>query len=224
VLFRSALDKTTGKTIWQSQGFAAPAHYGSCTPFALNGAPMIVAGTGGGLVCVDERTGAKVWSNPFCAGNTANCPTPAYSDGYVFWSNGYGKGGICMKLGPTGAQEAWTTKELICHHGGYVIDGGYIYGNHNDGVACLDLKTGERKWFDKGPGKCSLTWADGMLYMMAEKGGAVSLGNASPEGFKISGRFSVAGQGESWAHPVVIGGRLYLRYETNLYCFDVNAK
>ena len=129
-----------------------------------------------------------------------------------------------MKLGPTGAEQAWTTKESICHHGGYLIDNGFIYGNHERGVACLDLKTGQRKWFEKGVGKCSITYADGMLFLFGEADGAVGLAPASPDSFKLTGRFSVQGTGPSWAHPVVTGGRLYLRYDTNLYCFDVKAK
>ncbi len=220
----TALDKATGKTIWQSTGFDGPAHYGSCTPFTFNDVPMIAAGTGGGLFCVDARSGAKIFSNPHSAGNTANIPSPAAADGYVFWATGYGKGGICMKLGSAGAEPAWTTKELVCHHGGYLIEKGFIYGNHERGVACLDLKTGQKKWFEKGVGKCSITYADGMLYLFGENDGVMGLASASPEGFKLTGRFSVPGEGPSWAHPVVIGGRLYLRYDTNLYCFDVKAK
>ncbi len=220
----TALDKTTGKTLWQSKGFDGRAHYGSCTPLLFNNIPMIVAGTGGGIFCVDARTGAKVFSDPFSAGNTANCPSPAAADGYVFWSNGYGKGGLCMKLTPTGGEQAWTTRELTSHHGGYLIDNGFIYGNHERGVACLDLKTGQKKWFDKSAGKCSITYADGMLYLFGESDGVACLASASPDGFKLAGRVKVQGEGPSWAHPVVIGGRLYLRYDTNLYCFDVKAK
>jgi len=220
----TALDKATGKTIWQSKGFDGPAHYSSCTPFAIDNVPMIAVGTGGGLFCVDARSGAKIFSDPFSAGSTANIPSPAAADGYVLWATGYGKGGLCMKLGPTGAEQAWTSKELVCHHGGYLIDNNFIYGNHERGVACLDLKTGRKMWFDKGVGKCSLTYADGMLYLFGENDGAVGLAPALPDGFKLTGQFSVQGEGPSWAHPVVIGGRLYLRYDTNLYCFDVKAK
>lgn len=220
----AALDKATGRTLWQSTGFEGKPHYGSCTPFSVGGVPMIAAGTGSGLLCVDARTGAKVFSDPFSAGNTANCPSPAAADGYLFWSTGYGKGGICFKPGPTGAETVWTTKEMVTHHGGYVIVDGHIYGNHERGVACLDLKSGQRKWFDKGVGKCSLTYADGMLYLFGENDGAVGLAAVSPAGLQLTGRFSVAGEGPSWAHPVVTGGRLYLRYDSNLYCFDVTAK
>jgi len=223
-----ALDKTTGQTVWKSVGFEAPAQYGSCLPFTFDKTPLLAAGTNGGIVCVDARTGRVQWSNDFSAHNTANCPTPAYSDGYVFWANGYAKGGICMKLSPRAgriaATQAWTTRDMVCHHGGYIIDNGCIYGNNGDGWACLDLRTGQRKWQARGVGKGSLCYADGMLYLFGENGGEAGLATCSPDGLEMKGTFRVQGRGPSWAHPVVIGGRLYLRYDTNLYCFDVKAK
>jgi outer membrane protein assembly factor BamB len=125
----------------------------------------------------------------------------------VFWANGYNKGGICLRLGSGGqASEAWTTADMNCHHGGYVIHEGYIYGNNSNGFACLELKTGRKMWQERAVGKGSLCWADDMLYLFSEKGQA-ALATCSP--------------GPSWARPVVIGGRLYLRYDTNLYAFDV---
>ena len=220
-----ALDKDTGRNVWASQGFSAGPEYSSCIALSFGGVPMIVTGTNQGLVAVNSRNGALLWDNRFSAGNTANCPTPAYSDGYVFWSNGYGKGGVCVKLLPAGqAIEAWTTKQLECHHGGYIIDNGYIYGNHGGGWSCLELKTGRRMWENRGVGKGSLCWADGMLYLFSEDAGLAALATCSPEGLKITGKVRVQGEGPSWAHPVVIGGRLYLRYESHLYCFDVKAK
>ncbi|HEX2973069.1 MAG TPA: PQQ-binding-like beta-propeller repeat protein [Tepidisphaeraceae bacterium] len=222
-----ALDKNTGNTVWMSTGFEAPAHYGSILPITFENTPLLLAGTGGGLVCFDARTGKALWSNPWCKNNVANCPTPAYADGYVFWANGYGKGGICMKLktvnGKVAADVAWTTKQMDCHHGGYIIHKGYIYGNHNAGWTCLDLKTGRQMWNERAVGKGSLTYADDMLYLFSEKDGLAGLAAFSPQGLQMKGTFQVQGEGPSWAHPVIIGGRLYLRYDTNLYCFDVKA-
>ena len=132
-----------------------------------------------------------------------------------------------MKLsssnGKLTAKKAWTTRSMNCHHGGYVIHEGYIYGNHSNSWACLDLKTGKEKWREKGVGKGSMCWADGMLYLFGERGGEMGLATCSPEGMEMRGRFRVAGKGKSWAHPVVIGGRLYVRYDTHLYCFDIKA-
>jgi outer membrane protein assembly factor BamB len=217
-----ALDKAKGHEVWSSKGFAAGPEYSSCLAFTYERQPMIVTGTSEGLICVGARNGGLLWGNKFSAGNIANCPTPAYSDGYVFWANGYGKGGICVKLGRNGkAAEAWTTKDLVCHHGGYIIDKGYIYGSNEHEWVCLDLKTGQKKWAEKGVGKGSLCWADGMLYLFGENGGKAALATCSPDGLQIKGKVKVDGDGPSWAHPVVIGGRLYLRYDENLYCFAV---
>jgi len=219
-----ALDKVTGQTMWTSSGFQAQAHYSSGIAFTHADTAMIVVGTGDGIRCVDASDGRLLWSNPWCAGNTANCPTPAVADGYVFWANGYGKGGICMQLTPgsASAREAWTTTEMNCHHGGYIIHQGYIYGNHGSGWACLDLTTGDKKWQDKAIGKGSISFADGMLYLFSESNGAIALASCSPDGLEIRGQFSVPGNGPSWAHPVIIGGRMYLRYDENLYCYSVS--
>jgi outer membrane protein assembly factor BamB len=223
-----ALDKTTGRTAWVSPGNGGAPEYGSCIPITFEGKLCIAAGNKNGIVCVDASDGKVLWSNPWCKGNTANCPDPAYADGYVFWANGYGKGGVCLKLkaegGTVAADQAWTTRDMNCHHGGYVIDQGHIYGNNGGRWACLDLKTGQRKWNSRGVGKGSVCYADGMLYLFSEKNGRAGLAKATPDGFEMTGSFSVEGKGPSWAHPVVIGGRLYLRYDTHLYCFDVTAK
>lgn len=221
-----ALNKKTGATVWGSEPFGA-AQYSSPLLISYQGAAMIVNGTAGGLIAVDARTGKKLWTNGFSAGNTANCPTPAFSDGYVFWATGYGKGGICLKLdvkdGEVSATEAWRTGDMVCHHGGYVIQDGYIYGNNGSGWACLELKSGQKKWQEQAVGKGSLCYADGMLYLFGEGGGRVGFGPATPTGFKLAGGFAVQGNGPSWAHPAIAGGRLYLRYDDNLYAYDLKG-
>ena len=138
---------------------------------------------------------------------------------HVFWSNGYGKGGICLKLkkedDQVTADEAWTTKDLICHHGGYVIHEGHIYGNHEGGWTCLELTTGKKMWNERAVGKGSLCFADGMLYLFSENGGQAGLATCSPEGLELKGKVKVDGKGPSWAHPVVVGRPAVppLRYE-----------
>jgi outer membrane protein assembly factor BamB len=220
-----ALDKTTGETVWESSGFEAGPEYGSCIPVTFEGQEMIVTGTGRGIFAVDAQSGKLLWSNDFSAGNTANCPTPAYADGYVFWANGYGQGGICLKLKKEDdkivADVAWKTHDMVCHHGGYVIHEGYIYGNHEGGWTCLELASGQKKWHERAVGKGSLCFADNMLFLFSENSGQAGLATCSPDGLQLKGKVKVKGDGPSWAHPVVVGGRLYLRYDTHLYCFDV---
>ena len=88
-----------------------------------------------------------------------------------------------MKLGRTaGPPPAWTTPDMVCHHGGYIIHDGYIYGNNDSGWACLDWRPARRSGPKSGVGKGSLCWADGMLYLFSENGGQAALATCSPEG------------------------------------------
>ena len=76
-------------------------------------------------------------------------------------------------------------------------------------------------WQEIGCGQVS--WADGRLYVFGEENGKVSLVEPSAAGGKLVGKFQIEGTGKSWAYPVVTGGRLYLRYGTNLYCYNIKA-
>lgn len=223
-----ALNRQTGATVWTTRGFDAPAHYCSAITATLQGIPMIINGTGAGLIGISPKDGALLWQNDFCSGNTANIPTPAYVDGTIFWANGYRKGGICLKLTSTGgritATEVWRTADMICQIGGYIVKDGYIYGNNGTKWTCLELATGKVMWSEPSVGKGAVCYADGMLYLFAERGGVAGLVSAIPDRFEQKGQFAVEGRAESWAYPVVAGGKLYLRYDDNLYCFDIKAR
>jgi len=220
-----ALDKTSGKEVWKSD-VSAQAGYSSCIAIQDRADTIIVNGSQNGLLAVDAKTGRKVWSNDFGSPNTANVPTPAYADGYLFWAVGYGKGGICFKVdhadGKWSFEQAWTTKDLSCHPGNYVVAQDRIYGK-GKGLTCVDLKTGRTLWTQREVSAGQVSWADGMLYVFSDTGGRASLVEPSIAGGKLVGKLQVAGEGKSWAYPTVAGGRLYLRYDTNLYCFDAKS-
>ncbi|HNX33329.1 MAG TPA: PQQ-like beta-propeller repeat protein [Kiritimatiellia bacterium] len=221
-----AFDKVTGNTAWKSDK-PATAGYSSCVPVTLNGSTVIVNGSQSGLFVVDAKTGKELCRHPFADGNVANSPTPAYADGRLFWAVGYNKGGICLKIangsGKVTCEEAWTTRDFACHPGNYVVSQGRIYGKGKGGLVCADLKTGQTLWQERG-GAGQATWADGMIYSLADSGGRLTLIDPSDEGNRVKGRLQVAGTGNSWSHPVVVNGQLYVRYDTSLYCFDVKAK
>lgn len=222
-----ALDKMTGNTVWKSDK-PATAGYASLLPITLNNSTVLVNGTQSGLLVIDAKTGQEIYRNPFADGNVANAPTPAFSDGYLFWAVGYRKGGTCLKVANAGGtwtfEDAWKTADFACHPGNYVLAQGRAYGKGKGGLVCADLKTGQTLWTERG-GAGQVTWADGLLYSFADQGGKLTLIDpAAPEGSRVKGSLQVAGTGNSWSHPVVVNGRLYVRYDTNLYCFDVKAK
>jgi outer membrane protein assembly factor BamB len=139
-----------------------------------------------------------------------------------------------VKIDGEKAEDVWKNKVMKNHHGGVVLVDGYLYGfSDAGGLVCQDFKTGEKKWSEKGEGiqKGAVHYADGMLYCLDEAEGSVFLVEASPKGFKESGRFSLpevttlreGTRGKVWTHPVVIGGRLYLRDQDLFFCFDVKG-
>jgi outer membrane protein assembly factor BamB len=115
------------------------------------------------------------------------------------------------------------------HHGGVVLVDGYLYGSahnfNNQKWICLDWETGEMKYADRGVGKGSVALADGMLYTFSEKRD-VGLVRPTPEGHEIVSQFRIpeGEEGQSWAHPVICGSRLYLRHGTKLFCYDVKTR
>jgi outer membrane protein assembly factor BamB len=220
-----ALNKETGATIWTSSGLDDAAAYASPTAIDFEGHPIIVQVTAKGLVAVDARDGRFLWRNDRVANKTANCPSPVYANGYVFAASGYGTGGACMRLGVKDgrvtAEQVWETRDMVCHHGGYVVVDGYIYGNHGQGWNCLELATGRKVWEGQGVGKGSVIYADGMLYTYGENGGRIGLVEATPKEFHLVSEFSVAGTNQSWAHLSISDGRLYARYDDNLYVLAI---
>jgi len=148
-----------------------------------------------------------------------------FQDNKVFYTSGYGTGGALLGLsaqnGLVNAQQIYFTREMQNHHGGVLLIDGHLYGFHNSILACLDFATGRQLWRDRSVGKGTLTYADGNLYLLSEDN-VVGLAAASPSGYQERGRFEIPDQGlPSWAHPVVIGGRLYIRNQTMLAAYDI---
>ena len=221
-----ALDKMTGDTVWESDK-PATAGYSSLVPITLDSSTVLVSGSQSGLLAIDAHSGKEIYRNPFAENNVANAPTPSYSDGHLFWAVGYNKGGLCIKVSQSGGtwkfEDAWTTHDFACHPGNYVVAQGRVYGKGKGGLVCADLKTGQTLWTERGDAG-QVTWADGMLYSQSDRGGRLSLIDPTAEGSRVKGSLQVVGSGNSWSHPVVINGHLYIRYDTNLYCYDVSAK
>lgn len=230
-----ALDKKTGKTIWECP--IATKHneagYSSVVVANVGGVKHYVQLFNGGLVGVSTQ-GKVLWTHEKLGGNTANVPTPIVIGDTVFSSIGYGRGASLMKLKADGqsvsAEELYYKSELTNKHGGVVQVGDYVYGDTDDSghPFCAELKTGKVKWKrkDQGDGQHSaaVTYADGRLYFHYQNG-YVALVKAVAADYEEVGGFRPAKlNGESWAHPVISDGRLYLREGDFLNCYDIRAK
>jgi outer membrane protein assembly factor BamB len=110
------------------------------------------------------------------------------------------------------------------HHSSSVLVGDHLYGFSSAILTAMKFNTGEIAWKDRSVGKGSLVYADGHLYCLSENG-VVGLVEATPAGYKEKGRFRIEqGSLPTWAHPIVAGGRLYLRDQDTIYAYDVREK
>jgi len=220
-----ALDKMTGKTIWASEQLSDQAGYASPIAADIDGVRVVMTLTASAGVGVRAADGKLLWHFQPVANNTANIATPVFFDKKVFYSSNYGTGGALLELtaqnGEVSAKQVYFTREMQNHHGGLVLVNGYLYGFHNSILVCMEFATGRPQWRHRSVGKGTLTYADGNLYLLSEDN-VVGLASASPAGYVEKGRFKIADQGlPSWAHPVVSGGRLYIRDQTMLAAYDV---
>jgi outer membrane protein assembly factor BamB len=228
----AALDKKTGRVLWQSADVTERAEYGSPILFETDGVRQVVTMSRGGLVAVSPDDGKLLWRYNRVSGmgtpetTTAHGNSPVYADGYVFEATAYHtRGGCAVSLTPARngleAELAWESSKLNCEHGGYVVVDGDIYMNQGAGWSCLELKTGKERWSGRGPGKGSIISADGMLYCLGENG-SMGLIEASPEEFNLVSSFDLPkGEGRCWTHPVISDGRLYLRWGDRLFIHDI---
>src|SRR5262249_35678185 len=101
-----------------------------------------------------------------------------------------------------------------------------------DKLICLELATGEVKWENPCVGAAGLCVADGLLYVRGQGGSGmekkeppryIALVGGTPAGYKERGRFEQPDHGNrpAWPYPVVANGRLYLRDQGVLLCYDV---
>ena len=233
----------TGETIWQApvKDPGGANGYSSPVKATVDGVPMYInlLGKSGGVVGVHADSGKLLWQYKHVMNGTANIPTVVVKDNFVFCSTGYGDGGAALiKLTKSGDVFAvdelkyHPAKTLQNHHGGMVLVGDYVYlgRGHGRGLpTCVDFKTGNVVWAEdeaagKGNGSGCVTYADGMLYFRYENG-VMALVKASPKGFELEGRFDIPEKSgkASWPHPVVANGKLYVRDQDKLHCFDVKA-
>ena len=224
-----ALDKMTGKEIWRAKDLSDQASYSSAIAADVGGVRTIMNFTAGAAVGVRASDGKLMWRNSSAANGSANATTPVFADNKVFFTSSYGTGAALLGLSAQGgevkAQELYFTKSMMNHHGGVVLVNGYIYGFHGDAVlTCIEFATGKRKWASRSVGKGSLTYADGMLYLLSE-GHIVGLAEANPNAYVEKSRFTIPDRSRSsWACPVVVGGKLYIRDQGTLTAYDVKAK
>jgi outer membrane protein assembly factor BamB len=218
-----ALNKKDGSLVWKSQ--SDPAGYSSAMPVTIGNATQVVFFTHQRAVGVDLKDGKLLWSYEKAANDVANVATPVIRGNRVFISSDYGTGaGLVEIKADNTAQEVYFTKEMRNHHSSSILIGDHLYGFSSGILTAMNFDTGAVAWKDRSVGKGSLVFADGNLYAFSENG-VVGLIVATPAGYQEKGRFRIQqGSLPTWTHPVIAGGRLYLRDQNTIYAYDVRDK
>jgi outer membrane protein assembly factor BamB len=217
-------------------GGGAGAAYSSPIAIDFDGQRQYVQLTARALIAVVASDGKFLWRYDKPANRMGlNCSTPLYHEGMVFASSAYGAGGGLVKLsqdadGAVQAEEVYATTDMQNHHGGMILLDGHLYGasggNEGGALVCLDFKTGKVLWDQRDSvgrrAKGSLALADGLLYYRMEDGTMVLI-EPDPKQYTERSRFQQPDRTRlpAWSHPVVANGRLYVRDQDVLFCYNV---
>jgi outer membrane protein assembly factor BamB len=237
-----ALNKKTGEVIWKAKVPGGDgAAYSSAIAIDFGGQRQYVQLLRGGLVGVAAEDGKFLWRYDGPANRMGiNITTPLYYDGQVFGTSAYGAGGGLVKLSKDDkegvkAEEVYLTRKMQNHHGGVILLDGCLYGANggNEGgyLACLEFKTGKVLWDErdkpdrKGVKKGSVVLADARIYYRQEDGTMI-LFEPSPKEYIERGSFAQPDRSNlsAWSHPIIANGKLYVRDQDVLFCYDVKAK
>jgi len=232
-----ALDRKTGNTVWKCRGAKDKPGYASPILVDYQGLKQIVTVMARSVVGVRAADGKLLWRYPHKVYADENILTPLFQDGFLIVSGCVRKGTTSLRLVVSGdecqVETHWHNETLDNKHGGMVLVNDRLYGYAELGSrrapwVCVDFKTGETI-FQCSPLRSSykyksgsLTYADGMFYLYSDNGN-LALAKTTDTGFEVTGRLRIEDPGErpTWAHPVVCGGRLYLRYGDKLAAYDV---
>ena len=222
-----ALDKSTGKKVWQSSEVKEQADYASAVAAEIAGKKQVVQFARESVFGIDLTNGKLMWRYTAPASPNANCCTPIIDGDFVFASSSYGTGGGLARISAKGAlqeaTEVYFQKKMSCHYGGMVKVGDFVYSNADGPLVCMDFKTGKIRWQARSVGKGSILAADGMLYLVSE-GHELALVEATPDKYREHSRFkSPTTKAAVLSHPALADGKLFVREQGVLTAYDLHG-
>jgi outer membrane protein assembly factor BamB len=232
----AALNKESGKVMWRSKDLTEQCTYSSPIAAEVGGVRQYIVATNKLVAGVSAKDGSVLWTYakkpPF---PDVFIPTPLFHDGHIYVT-GWGGGCALIKLtaanGKINVAEAYRNKVMSNRIGGVVLVGDSVYGfAEGKGWICQEFKTGKLRWNKKNVlSDGSLIAADGRLYCYGEDDGILAMIEASTSGWKETGRLEIPEKtkivdsrpsGKVWTPPVIANGRLYLRDQDLIFCYQI---
>jgi outer membrane protein assembly factor BamB len=220
-----AFDAATGKVLWTATndeaGYSAP------LVATIAGARHALFWTRAGLVDADPATGKVRFQFPWRSRSHAsvNAAAPVVVGNLVFLSASYGTGATLLQIDGASVKQLWATDDALSnHYATSVYRDGYMYGYHGrqefgQSLRAIELKTGKVQWNVDGFGAGTVTLAGDRLLLIRENGELV-LAPASPKEFRPIAHAQLL-PAIVRSYPALADGRLYVRNERTLACFEV---
>lgn len=223
-----ALNKKTGDLVWSSETDAVS--YTSPFFITINGVRQVVFLSATRVCGLSPEDGSLLWQfywESWCSsGGPMNSISPYFiAPDKIFISGSTGSvtgASFCQVVDSSGnywIDELWYNQEMNNVFNPSIEDGGYLYGLHEKMLRCVDASTGEMKWEQKGYGRGSLIFADGLLFVMGENGN-FGIAEAKPDGYNELLQLDLL-DGRCWTAPTIANGKLYLRNQKEIICFKL---
>ncbi|MFO0810132.1 MAG: PQQ-binding-like beta-propeller repeat protein [Gemmataceae bacterium] len=225
-----AIDSKSGEVVWKALDDAAS----YAAPIAIDhaGHRVVVCLTGAGVIALDPKDGALLWRHPFRDLLQESSTTPV-KVGDLLIASSVTLGSVALKLvekeGKPAIEQAWKNAQLNCYFSTPVSVGDHLYmvtgvlsRNPSVTLRCVETKTGKVLWSKEKIGKyhaALLRTGDNKLLMHTD-GGELMLIDPTPTEYKELAKAKVCG--ETWAHPALCDGRLYVRDAKELLCLKVS--
>lgn len=212
----------SGQRQWKTKNYGEG--YSTPVPFTQDGKDYLACFPATGLVILNIKNGREVAVYPWKTNYSVNAATPIIYNGEIFISSGYGTGCALVKFDGKSLKEVWRNKVMRNHMASCVRWEGYFYGFDESVLKCIDAKTGNEVWKQRGLGKGCLIMSEGKLIVLSD-GGELVIAKASPKGFQPVVQKKILQSSGCWSAPVLSRNRLYLRSpKGQLVCLDVTAK
>jgi len=209
-----------GRVVWKTSG--GPAGYASPVIYTHNNVRGLALFTGNRLVGMNPVNGKQWWEHPWETTYDVNGADPLFVDGHVFISSNYNRGAALLRLGGARPAVVWENRNMRNHFHTSVRVGGFLYGNDENTLKCIDWRTGQERWRERGLGKGGLIGAGDKLIVLSERG-ELSVVQATPDRYSVLTRARVI-SGSAWTQPVLANGFIYCRsHEGDLVCLDVRS-
>jgi outer membrane protein assembly factor BamB len=222
------LNKNTGKVVWKGEDDKMT----HATPVLADilGVHQAIFFTQTGLVAVDPQKGSVIWRAPFPY-KVSTAASPVVFEDIVYCSAGYGVGAGAFKISKSGgkleATQIWRRENQCFNHWSTpVVKDGFLYGmfsfkEYGAGpLACVDIRTGEDKWAEKGFGPGQVILAGDKIIATSDKGEIVVV-EAKSDKYTEVARKDVL-DGKVWSYPILANGKIFARSTTEGVCLDVN--